>query len=206
MAWEEIGFTSSIVQLSSSAPADIGTTAAAGSGSTGARSDHVHKIGTGAINASTMFASGVVNATALASNAVTSDKIASGAVTSGKIGTGAISSSTMFASGVVDSTALASGAVTSGKIGTGAINASNLFAAGVVDATALASNAITNAKIASSAVTTAKINIDANLAFNQKQAVGMVLHSASTAPNSGSEVAGQIYYDTVTKTVKIWVP
>jgi len=134
MAWEEIGFTSSIVQLSSSAPADIGTTAAAGSGSTGARSDHVHKIGTGAINASTMFASGVV------------------------------------------------------------------------DATALASNAITNAKIASSAVTTAKINIDANLAFNQKQAVGMVLHSASTAPNSGSEVAGQIYYDTVTKTVKIWVP
>ncbi len=36
----------------------------------------------------------------------------------------------------------------------------------------------------------------ANMDFNQKQAVGLIIHAVATPPNSGTEVEGQIYYDT----------
>jgi hypothetical protein len=48
------------------AAADVGTTPAAGTGDNPAREDHVHQIGSGAIDASAMFAAGVVDAVALA--------------------------------------------------------------------------------------------------------------------------------------------
>lgn len=46
--------------VGTTAPADVGTTAAAGSGAAPARDDHRHKIGTGAVNVFGMFAAGVV--------------------------------------------------------------------------------------------------------------------------------------------------
>jgi hypothetical protein len=48
----------------------------------------------------------------------------------------------------------------------------------------------------------------ANLDFNQKQAIGQVLHVATSAPNSGSEVEGQLYYNSSAgdKHPYIWVP
>lgn len=50
-----------------SAPPDIAVTSSAGSGASPSRSDHTHKVGSGAINSSGMFAAGVVNTAALAS-------------------------------------------------------------------------------------------------------------------------------------------
>lgn len=47
------------------AAADIGTTAAAGTGDNPAREDHVHQIGTGAIDTAAMFAAGVVDKAAI---------------------------------------------------------------------------------------------------------------------------------------------
>ena len=48
----------------------------------------------------------------------------------------------------------------------------------------------------------------ADLDCNQKQLVGQVMHSATTAPNSGTEVEGQVYYnsDVADKHPYIWVP
>lgn len=48
------------------APADIGTAAATGSGNNPAREDHVHQLGTGAIDDAAQFAAGVVNLAAIA--------------------------------------------------------------------------------------------------------------------------------------------
>lgn len=91
---------------SAATPVSVGTANAAGSASTISRSDHVHLIGSGAINSSAMFSSGVVDSTALASSAVTA----------GKIATGGISASTQFASGVVNAAAIGTDAVTTVKI------------------------------------------------------------------------------------------
>lgn len=67
------------------APPDIATAGAAGAAAGPARSDHTHKVGTGALNASGMFAAGVVNAAALGTDAVTAVKILADAVTTAKI-------------------------------------------------------------------------------------------------------------------------
>ena len=47
-----------------------------------------------------------------------------------------------------------------------------------------------------------------NLDFNQKQGVGQVMHVAASAPNLGTEVEGQIYYNSTIgdKHPYIWVP
>lgn len=47
-----------------------------------------------------------------------------------------------------------------------------------------------------------------NLNFNQKQGVGLVVHVSTSAPNPGSEVEGQIYYNSSVgdKHPYIWVP
>jgi hypothetical protein len=48
----------------------------------------------------------------------------------------------------------------------------------------------------------------ANLDFAQKQAIGMVLHAVDTPPDSGTEVEGQVYYDSgaADKHPYVWVP
>ncbi len=50
--------------------------------------------------------------------------------------------------------------------------------------------------------------LQANLDCNQKQLVGQVMHVAAAAPNSGTEVEGQIYYNSTggDKHPYIWVP
>jgi len=50
--------------------------------------------------------------------------------------------------------------------------------------------------------------LQANLDFNQKQGVGQVMHVATTPPNPGTEVEGQIYYNSTVgdKHPYIWVP
>lgn len=87
------------------AGADVATAAAAGTGTVPARSDHVHKIGTGAINAAGMFAAGVVDAAAIATDAVGTAEIAADAVGTSEI-----------APAAVTATELASDAVTTAKI------------------------------------------------------------------------------------------
>ncbi len=50
--------------------------------------------------------------------------------------------------------------------------------------------------------------LQANLNCNQKQLIGPVVHVAAAAPNSGTEVEGQIYYNSTVgdKHPYIWVP
>lgn len=54
---------------------DIGTTAAEGVATDASRHDHVHVIGSGAINNANMFGTGVVDAAALGSNCVAASEI-----------------------------------------------------------------------------------------------------------------------------------
>ena len=75
MVWKKILLEGDAATLSDSTPQPIGTTASAGTATDASRSDHVHTIGDGAINSSTMFASGVVDNNALADGAVTVSKI-----------------------------------------------------------------------------------------------------------------------------------
>ena len=44
---------------------------------------------------------------------------------------------------------------------------------------------------------------NANINLDQNQLQFAVIHSGSTKPNSGSEVAGQIFYDTDTNQLQI---
>ena len=50
--------------------------------------------------------------------------------------------------------------------------------------------------------------LQANLNCNQKQLTGQVMHVAAAAPNGGTEVEGQIYYNSGAgdKHPYIWVP
>ncbi len=68
------------------AASDIGTANTQGSSQSLARADHGHKIGAGAINASGMFAAGVVDGAALADGSVDENKLATGAVDSAHLG------------------------------------------------------------------------------------------------------------------------
>ena len=73
--WKKILLEGDAATLSDATPQDIGTTADAGTSTEAARADHVHKIGTGAINSSSMFAAGVVDTAAIGDNQVTTAKI-----------------------------------------------------------------------------------------------------------------------------------
>ena len=50
--------------------------------------------------------------------------------------------------------------------------------------------------------------LQANLNCNQKELVGQVMHSVASAPNSGAEVEGQIYYNSTVgdKHPYVWIP
>ena len=50
--------------------------------------------------------------------------------------------------------------------------------------------------------------LQANLDCNQKELVGQVMHSVASAPNSGAEVEGQIYYNSTVgdKHPYVWIP
>lgn len=101
------------------AGADIATAGAAGSGASPARSDHVHKIGAGAINSAGMLAAGVVAAAALdaavyggaPANVGTSPSAGAASTLSRSdhvhdLGNGSINDPTLFTAGVVDLAAI----------------------------------------------------------------------------------------------------
>lgn len=117
------------------AAADIGTSAGTGTGNNPAREDHVHQIGAGAIDDSTMFAAGVVNAAAIATGAVGSDEIAADAVGSSEI-----------AAGAVGNAELAANAVTQDKMADDSVGAAEIIA-GAVGAIEVSDGVLTQAKM-----------------------------------------------------------
>lgn len=117
----------------------VTTANAEGSAATFARSDHTHLIGTGAINASAMFAAGVVDAAAIATDGVGSAEIAAGAVGSGE---------------------LAAAAVIAGKIASGGVSATAEIADAIVTLAKMASEASTDwAPAAADFATGATLNL-----------------------------------------------
>lgn len=114
------------------AAADIGTAASAGVGTVPSRSDHVHKIGTGAINAAGMFAAGVVDAAAIATDAVGSAEIAAGAVTAAELASDAVTTAKILDANVTTAK-IADANVTAAKLAT-ALGRTHI----VADAAALA--------------------------------------------------------------------
>lgn len=151
------------------AAADVATAAGTGSGTVPARSDHVHKIGAGAINSAGMFAAGVVDAAAIATDAVGTAEIAADAVTSSEIATDAVGTAE-----------IAADAVTSSEIATDAVGSAEI-AAGAVTASELASDAVTTAKILDANVTAAKLAADATVSL----ARGWMASSVSTTDQTG---------------------
>lgn len=97
-------------------PASVGTVLSDGVAATVARADHVHDLGAGSVDASGLFAAGVIDAAALANLAVTTAKIADLAVTLGKIADLAVSDAKL-ASNAVTTAKIADGAVTLSKLG-----------------------------------------------------------------------------------------
>jgi hypothetical protein len=77
-------------------PVAIGTALAEGGGTTLAKSTHVHVIGAGTINATNMFAAGIVDAAAIGTGAVGSGELATDAVIAGKIADAAIDDQLLF--------------------------------------------------------------------------------------------------------------
>lgn len=75
-AWVEVSRgQGAVATLTSSAPEDVGITAAVGDGSDAARDNHVHDTATGFIDNANKFASGVVDSAAIGSNAVQKEEI-----------------------------------------------------------------------------------------------------------------------------------
>lgn len=90
--WKKILLTGDAASLSDTTALGVSTAATAGTAADASRSDHVHDIDAGAIDASNLFAAGVVDATALGGSAVTTVKINADAVTEPKIADDAVGS------------------------------------------------------------------------------------------------------------------
>ena len=76
VVWKKVLLEGDAASPSDNAPANVGTTAAAGTGTACSRDDHVHDTAPGFIDAADKFAAGVVDTAALGAAAVTSAKIA----------------------------------------------------------------------------------------------------------------------------------
>jgi len=113
--WKEIAYVDNVATLSDLTPQSVGTSAAAGTGTDASRDDHVHDLGTGCIDASALFAAGVVDTTALGADAVDGTKIADDAIDSEHYTDGSIDT-THLAADVVDATKIADDAVGSEHI------------------------------------------------------------------------------------------
>lgn len=81
-----------------SAAADVGTVAAAGSGTVPSRSDHVHRLGAGSIDSTTLFASNVIQQAAMTDNSVGNAELIDGAVSTAKVADSAIDEDKLNAS------------------------------------------------------------------------------------------------------------
>lgn len=73
--WKKFLLEGDAAAPSDAEPEDVGTVAAAGVAADCSRSDHVHRIDDGAIDASSLFAAGVVDNAALAEDAVEADNL-----------------------------------------------------------------------------------------------------------------------------------
>jgi hypothetical protein len=139
--------------------AAVGTTAAAGLGNHVARGDHVHVLGSGSINNSNKFASGVVDAAAIASDAVTTPKILNANVTAVKLASDSVTTPKILNANVTTDK-IADSNVTTPKIADSNVTTPKIADSNVT-AAKLASDAVTTPKIADSNVTAAKLASDA---------------------------------------------
>lgn len=73
--FKKILITGDAAVMSDGNPAQIGTVLSAGVVASGSREDHVHTIGTGAINNSNLFAASVVDNAAMADDAIKAAEI-----------------------------------------------------------------------------------------------------------------------------------
>jgi len=74
--WKKVAFYDEVATLTDTVtPSDVSTSASIGTSTEAARADHTHKIGAGAINASNLFAAGVVDNAAIGDSQVTTSKI-----------------------------------------------------------------------------------------------------------------------------------
>ena len=90
--WKKLAYADEVATLSDTNPSDIGTAASAGTGDAASRYDHVHVIGTGAINAAAMFGAEVVENAAIGDGAVDTEELAADAVTGDKLADDAVGS------------------------------------------------------------------------------------------------------------------
>ena len=92
MAFKKILLEGDAASLSTNTPVNVGTTAAAGSGTAASKDDHVHDTAIGFIDSADKFAAGVVDAAAIGANAVSASELADAAVDVAAIQTAAVSS------------------------------------------------------------------------------------------------------------------
>ena len=83
VVWKELAYKDEVAALSTETAHDIGTSAGAGSASDASKHDHVHVLGSGTVDNTTIELN--VNALRIKADGVTAAKIAAGAVTTAKI-------------------------------------------------------------------------------------------------------------------------
>lgn len=103
------------------AASDVGTAAAAGTGTGPSRADHVHKLATGSVNAASILATGVVTADAILDGTVGTAEMADGSVTTAKLGLAAVTTAKIFTAAVTSGKLTAS--LPLGSLGYATINA-----------------------------------------------------------------------------------
>lgn len=103
------------VSAIAAAPTSVGTANAAGSALTLARSDHVHALGAGSVNSSSVIAAGAIAGTNLAVGAVGVTQLGTGSVVATTIGTNVIVSTNITTGGVV-ATTIGTNVITTGQL------------------------------------------------------------------------------------------
>lgn len=169
-------------------PSDIATAAATGSNAAPAHGDHVHKIGTGAINSSGMFAAGVVDAAALGTDAVTNAKIGTGAVDTAELAAGAVTTAKIGAAAVT-ATELATSVAGAGLAGGGgtalSVNTDGTTVEITTDTVNVVAGGISTSQLADGSVTAAKHNASDPIPHS---ASATLIPSAANNTNSTSYI------------------
>lgn len=118
MAWKKVLLEGDAVSLTSNLPAVIGSDLAVGSGTAGARDDHVHKIPQNFVTTG-LLVNRIITATQISTGTITGNEISSGVISNAHMAASAIdpeninSNGTTFTFGQIILTPTASGSGTS---------------------------------------------------------------------------------------------
>lgn len=123
--WKKLAYSDEVASLGDTSPADVGTTASAGTAVTASRSDHVHVLADGSVSAAAKLASDVVETAKIKDANVTVAKLATDAVETVKIKDANVTAAKL-ATDAVETVKIKDLNVTTGKLAANAVTTAKM--------------------------------------------------------------------------------